>query len=144
MIVAIDPGKVTGMAVMYADLLHFAGEVAGRMEMYDRIYSGRLVGASAVVIERFTISQRTVQSSPQYDALYLIGAVEAWCYKYDVPLIFQSPGEAKGFGTDKKLKALGWYKATSGGHANDASRHLMVYLAARDPAFAARVAGLVL
>ena len=35
---------------------------------------------------------------------------------------------AKSFATDAKLKALDWYERTKDGHANDAARHLVVYL----------------
>ncbi len=48
-----------------------------------------------------------------------------------MPLTLQTPATGKGFGTDAKLKHLGWYNPTQGGHSNDAARHLLTYLAVR-------------
>ena len=49
--------------------------------------------------------------------------------EYVGPLRFvrQTPAQAKSFGTDDKLRRLGWYTPTPGGHANDAARHLLAF-----------------
>jgi hypothetical protein len=39
----------------------------------------------------------------------------------------QSPAQGKTFATNAKLKKVGWYHQTPGGHANDALRHLLLY-----------------
>ena len=64
----------------------------------------------------------------RYDVRYIIGWVDGQCHRCRVPYHEQRPAEAKKFATDDKLKALGWYKGGFG-HADDAARHLLVFLA---------------
>lgn len=128
--VAIDPGLVTGIAVYHWPKGHFASEqVEGRFDLYKRLNMMMESGFQMeFVAERFTITAQTAQKSPQYDALYIIGHVEAVCYASGIPFALQTPTQAKAFSTDEKLKRLGWYKPTIGGHANDAARHMLRWL----------------
>lgn len=80
---------------------------------------------SDVVCESFTIAAHTAKKTRQYWSLESIGAIRWACMKAGVSFTLQSPADAKGFATDAKLKALGWYTPTKDGHANDAARHLL-------------------
>lgn len=128
--VALDPGLTSGLAVYHWPKGHFASEqVEGRFDLYKRLNTMMASGFQMeFVLERFTINSQTFAKSPQYDALYIIGHVEAVCYASGIPFALQTPTQAKAFSTDDKLKKLGWYKPTPGGHANDAARHLLRWL----------------
>jgi hypothetical protein len=97
----------------------------------DTWEAGRYSEDSPLVVirERFTISKRTLATARQYDALYFNG----WLLHHfrhlrppdGIVLVQFTPSQAKGFATDDKLKAAGWYLPGKG-HANDASRHLLL------------------
>lgn len=138
LIVAIDPGKTTGWALYDTDDARFvSGETAGRFDFYRNLRelasSGRPL---EVVAEAFTITARTIATDRQYDALYIIGYVEAACEVNGWPFSLQEPGTAKGFASNEKLAVLGWRNPTPNGHADDAARHLFTYLATKRPALA--------
>ena len=61
-------------------------------------------------------------------SLELIGVTRWLCMYYGKELVFQSPAEAKGFASNKRLKAVDLYFPSAGGHQNDAVRHLLTYL----------------
>jgi len=50
---------------------------------------------------------------------YMTGIAGGECYG-------QSPAEAKSFATNDKLRTAGFWTPTTGGHSNDAARHLLV------------------
>ena len=88
-------------------------------------------GMAHVVAERFTITANTLTKAREYDALYIIGVTEYLCKQRDIPFALESPGNAKRFCSDDRLKKAGMWKSSPGGHANDASRHLFLELAKR-------------
>ena len=135
--VALDPGTTTGVAFYDTGLQEFGAlEIHGRHELYDYLGDewglgiGWVKGApypDVVIIERWDVRRNTHQLSNQDDPRYIIGAVEAVCYLQQVTYREQTPAEAKSFGTNDKLRALGWYEGGEG-HADDAARHLLVAL----------------
>jgi len=148
MILAIDPGLVTGVALWYLDEsgaeVFWSGEVATRFETYDYLAEALPAFRPEVVCESYTITQRTAQLSQQYDALYLIGAAEALCHLHGLTFSMKGPAIKK-FSTDAKLKAMGWWNPTKGGHRNDAARHLLYRLSVtgKDPSIIQRLATVV-
>jgi hypothetical protein len=133
---AIDPGKMTGVAryeVLNGETYFESFELESRYQV-GKYVDDRAGTLDVVIVERFDISERTAKLSAQYDALYIIGALDYICHERDIPFLL-SGRDAKGFSSDNKLRTVGWYRPTPGGHANDASRHLLRYLAvaARDP-----------
>lgn len=130
--IAIDPGLVTGTAIMATgEWAHpINEEITGRSNFYEWLtakfswYSGEEL---EVVIETFEITRKTGMLTAQYDALYIIGATEFLCAADHRHLFMQSPA-LKAFGSNNKLKALGWYAPSTGGHANDANRHLLRHM----------------
>lgn len=137
-LIAIDPGELTGLVIVNkvtaevhrsAELTEF--EVTKLVEEF--LY---LNPATEVVMEKFTINPDTHKKSAQPTALYLIGAVRHLYMKYTgkvVPL--QTPGDAKSFSTNDKLKAVGFWHKGGEGHANDAFRHALLYMVRTDRDF---------
>jgi hypothetical protein len=59
-------------------------------------------------------------------AIESIGALRYLCLYYGVEFdALQKPSE-KGFASAAKLKKMGWYRPSKGGHQNDAARHLLI------------------
>lgn len=140
-ILAIDPGNVTGVATYHRGRLE-TSELP-KHEVYEFLlpFITDRVFPLEVVAERFVISQRTIRSERQGDALDILGFLDGLCYLEMVPLTLQTAAQAKSFATDDKLRRLGWYQKTKDGHANDACRHLLVYLVTRkDPDILQRLA----
>lgn len=126
-VIAFDPGKETGWArIQDGKFESGQGRLWPVLFWFDGILEfGR---RPTVFCEDFIITPQTAKKSRQTDPLDGIGALKFLARKYDLALIMQTPAKAKAFATDDKLKALGWYRPTKGGHANDAARHLMVGL----------------
>lgn len=143
-ILSIDPGNVTGVATYHRGSVETRELPKG--ETYEYVtdlvdYHYDNFSAIEVVAERFVISQRTIRSERQGDALDILGYLDGLCYLKQVPLTLQTAAQAKSFATDDKLRRLGWYQKTKDGHANDACRHLLVYLVTRkDPDILKRLA----
>lgn len=134
---AFDPGGSTGWAVHGPGLPYagfYASELHGTFEeqaqvMADLFYK---YNPAVVVYESYTITQRTAQLSQQHEPLMLIGLIRWFASRNHIQAISQKPAQAKSFATDKRLKALDWYASTPGGHANDAARHLVTWLASNN------------
>lgn len=129
---AIDPGLMTGIAIWEPGLnVPRVEEIHTRQAFYPWMTNWLCAHYGQepveVVIEEYQITQRTGELSKQYDALYIVGAVESMCQHASVRLYTQSRS-MKSFGTDFKLKHLGWYDPSRGGHQNDAMRHLLRHL----------------
>lgn len=131
LILALDPGGTTGWVLFDPDTGQLAGsgEARGREALYQLFDGLTSYGRPLVVVcEKYTVTARTAKLSQQTDALKIIGMLEYACAKAGIPLHEQTPAQAKLFSTDEKLTVLGWYKATEGGHTNDAIRHLLRWL----------------
>ena len=131
MILSIDPGGTTGVAIYESGQFRSLEIPDGKAAFY-RWFGGITDSADledlTVVCESFTIPTATASKSRQDDPYMILGYLSGWCLLHSVPLHVQSPGQAKSFSTDSKLRRIGWYEGTKGGHANDAARHLLVYL----------------
>ena len=127
-VIAIDPGLATGLAWV------IDGEFGSVQVPYEKTgpaldrFLKRYPNAK-VVCEAFFITRETAKKSQAPWSLKLIGVADYLCDLYGVdPVILQTPADAKKFASDARLKALGWYSGGAG-HADDAARHLMLYLA---------------
>jgi len=131
-VLALDPGKFTGLALIQPHVsthvlsseLDVDAVVSAFQKIRDHVGHQHL----EVVMEAFTISERTIKTALSLDALDLIGYVKLSCTTAGIPFKLQLPAQAKSFATDSKLKAIGWYDRTPDGHKNDALRHLLVYM----------------
>ncbi len=126
-VIAFDPGKLTGWAqVIEGSFTSGQDSLWKVINWFDlTLQRGH---RPTVFCESFIITTATAKKSRQTDVLDGIGAIKFLTQKYATALIMQSPSKAKSFATDDKLKTMGWYFPTKGGHANDAARHLLVGL----------------
>jgi hypothetical protein len=139
MIIAVDPGKITGLCT------YDAGEFRSwQTECWDAIeqvhellkdhspptpYAPRQE-IEAVVCEDYLITPGTLRKTRGENwSMHSIGALMYLCRIFEVPFVLQTPADAKRFATDSKLKAAGFYHPSTGGHANDSARHLVTFLA---------------
>jgi hypothetical protein len=147
--VAVDPGKVSGIAVLaehelpLTELAVPRAPATAELDHRETVtYLRRLIGRANlradepisldIVVEKFTISDRTVKTKQDHTALDIIGWLRSEYTTAPTDAMWdlyeQTPVQAKKFSTDAKLHQLGWYRRTEGGHANDASRHLLRHL----------------
>lgn len=138
-VIGVDPGGTTGLAYWVAPTNPDAGrspfegepvERKNKDQMLEDIggWCQRLGSGLVVVCESYTITARTAKLSQQLDPLKIIGVLEFFEHMYGTRLVLQKPADAKRFSTDARLKAADMWKPTTGGHANDAQRHLFMYL----------------
>lgn len=131
-LIAIDPGKTTGyLSIDCSD---------NKILLHDEIDSWFKVCTTLereltsyvdvrVVVEKFIINQGTAKKTNQEEPRDIIGAVKFLTYKHTGYLPKQqSAAEAKTFSTNEKLKRAGLWYVGGEGHANDASRHALVYM----------------
>lgn len=130
-VIAVDPGKMCGVAVWQEDRLAQAQQLKQYAfhEWAEVVIPTFAAHDLRVVCEDFRLSPASLKTGSDWQwPCASMGVLRYWCEKAGVPFSKQSPAEAKTFATDAKLKALGWYTPTPGGHTNDALRHLLVYL----------------
>lgn len=132
MIIAVDPGKRTGLASLRL-------EDAGRpgffesweLDCWEAVdwIDRRLHKVTELVCEDYIITMQTLKKTRGENwSLESIGALRYLTRRADVPFTLQQPGDAKRFATDTKLDRMGWHRPTAGGHADDAARHLLLYM----------------
>lgn len=133
-ILAIDPGKTTGLVLYDRDSQRVVW--ASELGFYDA--ASTIVRSCAdngsaltVVCESFLITAQTPKNTQAPWSLELIGvaryASHAYC-KREIAL--QAPASAKRFSSDERLRQMGFWTPGKG-HANDAARHLLLLLATR-------------
>lgn len=142
-IVALDPGKATGIAVFDVSsrdhhAFWFPYDVTG-VELTAMAWLNaklQLGNVSVVVSESIVITAKTAKKSQDVLAsIEQIGIARWLCACYDVIFVTQTPSEGLGFGTDSKLHALDWW-SVGVDHPRSASRHLLTYLCKTDSEFA--------
>lgn len=140
-IIAVDPGKASGVCCFGFDLgeephLIMAGEY--QPEEFAAPVRSLIDGAKAegipveIVCERFTINAQTVRNSQAPYSLEQIGVLKQIMRDAgmsDNLLKFQSPADAKRMFTNEGIKKLGYWHKGGAGHAIDAIRHGLLYLA---------------
>ena len=138
MILAVDPGGTTGVA-LHGGLpvsTYFFEVPGGHLGFVDWFHTRTdTSGAYAdhhldIVCESFIPRPGALTHQP--DASYIIGYLKMWAHRKGMSFKLQSPAQAKSFSTNAKLKAAGLYPVGKG-HAQDAARHLLVHLVSTDP-----------
>src|SRR6185436_6866635 len=124
MIVAVDPGLMTGIA------WYNAGDVGTQQLDVESFYA--FVDAwrddvTQVVCEAYMISPDTLRKTRQLWSLELIGLLRFKCWQLKIPFELQQASSAKKFCSNDLLKQFGFYRPGQD-HANDALRHLCIYL----------------
>lgn len=136
LIIAVDPGGTTGYSYITVQdgVFDAPAPKSGQLppqefcQWLDRTVSSFIHGGwkVTIVVERFTISARTLKVSRagSYDALEVIGVCRYVSLRdCGRDLEMSAPSEVMNLFPDKKLKELGWY-VPGQGHANDSLRHL--------------------
>ena len=89
----------------------------------------QLATMSIVICENYIVGMGTVRKAQGENwSLRSIGALEWMCHNTNTKFVLQKPADAKAFSTDEKLHEIGWW-APGKPHANDALRHLLLWLA---------------
>lgn len=127
-VVVIDPGRTSGIAIWQPDWEKPSLKEADFLttcQLIEEMASDDV----AYVLESFTITARTAQLTQAPWSLEIIGVARYIALEHGRDLVLQKPADAKRFATNPRLKALGWWHKGGGGHANDAARHLLLYVA---------------
>ena len=125
-ILAVDPGGNTGFAVWADGDWHAWAQPW--VEVGAVIQAELEAGLDCLIMESFHITAQTARKSQDgLVSIELIGVGRYLSSCFGVPFVLQSPGEAKSFADDRKLKAWDfWTKGVD--HPRDATRHLLLYL----------------
>lgn len=134
-IIAVDPGDTCGYA-QYGVMDYWdpdsvsAGQMAS--EDWEDWCSTALVGSAAhitLVVEKFMITARTAELSPQPRAIEVIGVMKFLARQTGATFVgTQTPSAAKKFASDAQLRKVGLWKPGQD-HARDAIRHLLLAIA---------------
>lgn len=132
-VLAADPGKTTGWALWDLARLEFSSGQEPWLDFARRTHDwvARFGAETQLVSERFIINQGTVKNSQAPWSLRCEGVLHYLAHTYTShTLDLQSPSDAKSMMIDARLKAHGWH-ARGKVHANDAARHLGLWLITR-------------
>lgn len=133
-VLAVDPGKMTGWAWwgQQAGVWRFESGELPHLEFLrwaDTIVQPHLF--PFVVCENFIITAATLKKSRGESwSLKQIGCLEYWCAVRGVDFTLQKSADGLTFGSTERLKQIGFY-VPGKGHSNDASSHLITWLADR-------------
>lgn len=127
-IFGIDPGKITGYAILNTKRREFETEGQAKQYQFCTIVESwlELYGKqTSVICESFIITMATAKNSQAPWSLELIGVARFLSQKYGADFKLRSPADAKRFSTNDKLKKIGWY-VSGQQHLNDAKRHVLI------------------
>jgi hypothetical protein len=133
LLLAVDPGKATGIALLQKDGDEVKVVWSRETEYYE---TADLMNKTLhdhgptlhVACENFFITAETGKKSQAPWSLKLIGTLEYLCHAYGMePPTLQPPSRAKDFVPNDRLRALGIWHVGGAGHAKDALRHGVLY-----------------
>ena len=150
-IAAVDPGKVTGLAV-WCDGCDSIWHVEDTPPETAEVAVASTVGAvllrmladhggenaRMIAIERFVQGSRKTR---QPDALEVTGLVGGIAAQLGIKVVYQSPGPAVKIASNQRLRELGWYVPSKDQHANAAQRHILLAIASFFPDTFAKLTG---
>ena len=133
-LLAVDPGLLTGVALIDwkepdNPVPVWSGELTidefyVKLEDVFNRYGDDLI----LVYEDFHITVQTAKNTPEPWSLHLIGVMNYFCWKHDVKFSVQSPVR-KSFASPDKMHRVNFWHVGGKGHANDAFKHAMIYIA---------------
>ena len=133
-VVAVDPGKTTGLAWLAYDGEPLTGEV------YDWRHVRRSVAdldPEMIHVEEFRVNASTASKTAAPWSLKCYGALEVFAWERDI-LFSHAASTVKSTVTDSHLRAAGLWKLKSP-HERDALRHLVFALAKMNDPWAVSV-----
>jgi hypothetical protein len=125
-ILAFDPGITTGYAVGYLDVKACLMTVSADQNKFshEELHNTLIATNPDIIIcETFEYRNRSRAGLVLY-SVEMIGIIKLHCEWADIDLIEQTPAQAMGYFTDKKLKEFEVYQPGKP-HAMDALRHLL-------------------
>lgn len=135
LVVAVDPGETTGIAILQEgnlvreDFIGTGDAVAGTGAIWNWI--NKLVPGvpDFLVIEEYRVYSWKARSHSwsNLHTARLIGGLDVIASWKGIEVVKQSAQQAKGFCTDEKLKEWGFYSTNR--HARDAIRHACYFAA---------------
>jgi hypothetical protein len=137
-ILAIDPGKVTGVALLRRDPDSVDPILEGSWELEQTefgaaireiIWNPVIRHNLDIVCERFVINAQTVRNSQAPYSLEIIGMLKLCMidnHRLVDDIYFQAPANAMAMFSNEKLKKLGYWHRGGAGHALDAIRHALL------------------
>ena len=138
-LLGVDPGKMTGISYVRVpdnkseievELLAEL-DLAATVQKVDEILGWYAPGDLTILMERFTVTAASIKKSFQPDSLWVIGAVKACMVLHGhdpSSMVMQAPSAAKGIASNDMLRDTGLWLKGSQGHAQDAGRHVLLYL----------------
>jgi hypothetical protein len=122
--IAFDPGKTTGVAML--DTSSDDPPVTWQLPAMEAVaMMDDFIDHECVVVCE-TFSPRPGVRTWQPDALETIGALRYLTWTRGADFQLQTPAAAMSFATNDKLRRAGWWSPTTGGHVNDALRHMLL------------------
>jgi hypothetical protein len=140
LVLSVDPGKATGMALFSytnGQEPEMVWSVEVQQDEYAAPIRASLDAAAAmgleidIVCERFTINAQTVKNSQAPFSLEQIGILKQCLLdvgRATTDIYFQSPSDAKAMFDNSKLKKLEYWHKGGEGHALDAIRHGLLHI----------------
>lgn len=129
-LLCLDPGETTGWTLFEAGNLTATGQtrtIDGWNVIHQLFEDTK---PTMVVFENYRVYAHKLErhSNSEVYTVRLIGVIEFMCEMlYGIPHYNQMAQQAKGFVSDEKLKAWGFYKKGSR-HARDSMRHGIYFL----------------
>lgn len=139
-VLAFDPGGHTGWAMWRAEKLvndkgvpEYYNEFTNSGCFEEKDHHEKLIALIELqrtevfhLITEAFLDRPGRQVATELIARDYIGAMSLWCQQNDCRLIKQNAATAKGFISDKKLKAMGYWSPNR--HSRDAMRHMLYYM----------------
>lgn len=134
-LVGVDPGNVTGIAVWWDPRVYVPPDARGPLDTAEveaaavpavlrRMLDGER--PTLIAVERY---KQNARKTHQPEAYHVTGVVRSLCEDLMVRCVYQSPSPAQKIGSVQRLKQLGWYVKSKDGHANAASGHVLLAMA---------------
>lgn len=145
-LVGVDPGKVTGVAIWWDPNFYTVippldvAEVESStsvVAVIRRMLDGHR--PNLILVER---CRQNPRKTNQPEAVEVSGAVRSLAEELHVRCVYQSPSPAKRLGTTDVLKRIDWYNSTPDGHANAAAGHVLLGMATFTPVRFAQLVGI--
>jgi hypothetical protein len=124
-LLCLDPGDTTGYAVFDSGALVKAGQFRVTPLSLAKFHTlFRHYKPDRIVAENYRVYQHKLKqhANSTVPTIQYVGAIKSFAQLLGIPVTWQWAFQAKGFGTDYRLRELGLYQANRR-HANDAIRH---------------------
>ena len=122
LLVGVDPGKATGIAVWRSGELDRTLTAEYTVEGVYAFLEAHCGEFTQQQVEWFTISTRTTKTAVDYDAIHLIGSIKYAAWLCGHPITYTNPAEVKHQFPDSALKQADLWHPSD--HVRDATRHL--------------------